>query len=480
MDTILTAIKSVFDNLGATVLLPVIIFFLAVILGTKPGRAFRSAITIGIAFIGINLVINLMWGTLTEVGQAMVTNTGLERNVIDVGWPAAAAIAFSTQVGLWVIPIAILVNVVLLLLRLTKTLNIDVWNFWHFAFIGSFVAIASDNFALGLFAAAVAAAWALFFGDWVAKAIQHFYGLPGISIPHMTTGPGVPFAVGVNWVLERIPGVNKVQWDPDNIQKRWGIFGDPVVLGLFIGLALGLLAFYNLGSFMEILVKVLQTAMNLAAVMLLLPRMVQILMEGLIPISEAARDFLHKRASDREIYIGLDSAILIGHPAAISTALLLVPIAILLSLILPGNQVILFADLAVIPFVVAGFAPIMRGNIFRMVIAGIVVLGLGFYIGTALAPAMTAAAVQANFTMPEGAAQIISIADGFLWPPFLFHLLGRSLGWIGIGALAVLVLVMMYLFRRNPGPWERLAGAPRDEEDANMSVPPDVRVAPGD
>ncbi|HRN68392.1 MAG TPA: PTS transporter subunit IIC [Promineifilum sp.] len=465
MDTFLNAIKSVFDNLGATVLLPIIIFFLALALGTKPGRAFRSAITIGIAFIGINLVFGLMWSTLTEVGQAMVTNTGLERNVIDVGWPAAAAIAFATQVGLWVIPIAILVNVVLLLARLTKTLNIDVWNFWHFAFIGSFVAIASKNFALGLFAAAVAAAWALFFGDWVAKAIQHFYGLPGISIPHMTTGPGVPFAVATNWVIERIPGANKINWDPDSIQKRWGVFGDPIVLGLLIGLGLGLLAFYNVGSLLEMTVKVLQTAMNLAAVMLLLPRMVQILMEGLIPISEAARDFLQKRASNREIYIGLDSAILIGHPSAISATLLLVPIAILLSLILPGNQVILFADLAVIPFVVAGFAPIMRGNIFRMVIAGIVVLGLGFYIGTALAPSMTAAAVEANFTMPEGAAQIISIADGFLWPPFVFHWLGRSLGWIGIGLLAVLVLVVMYFFQRNPGPWERLAGAPAEGED---------------
>lgn len=463
MDALLTGIKAIFDNLGATVVLPIIIFVLAVILGTKPGRAFRSAITIGIAFIGINLVIGLMLGTLTEVGQAMVTNIGLERNVVDVGWPAAAAIAFSTQVGLWVIPIAIIVNVILLVARLTKTLNIDVWNYWHFAFIGSLVAIVSNNFALGLFAAAVAAAWALFFGDWIAKAIQHFYGLPGISIPHMTTGPGVPFAVATDWVLERIPGVNKVNWDPENIQKRWGIFGDPVVLGLLIGLALGILAFYNLGSFMDILVKVLQTAMNLAAVMLLLPRMVQILMEGLIPISEAARDFLQRRASDREIYIGLDSAILIGHPAAISTALLLVPIAIFLSLILPGNQVILFADLAVIPFVVAGFAPIMRGNIFRMVIAGIVVLSLGFYIGTALAPAMTAAAVQANFNIPQGAVQIISIADGFLWPPFVFQLFGRLMGWLGIGLLAILVLAVMYFFNRNPGPWERLADAPDEE-----------------
>lgn len=480
MDTVLTAIKALFDNLGATVVLPIIIFFLAVILGAKPGRAFRAAITIGIAFIGINLIIGLMWGTLTEVGQAMVSNTGLQRNVVDVGWPAAAAIAFSTQVGLWVIPIAILVNVILLAARLTKTLNIDVWNFWHFAFIGSLVAIVSNNFALGLFASAVAAAWALFFGDWVAKAIQHFYGLPGISIPHLTTGPGVPFAVATNWVLEKIPGVKKVNWDPEHIQKRWGIFGDPIILGFFIGLVLGILAFYNVGSFMDVVVKVLQTAMNLAAVMLLLPRMVQILMEGLIPVSEAARDFLNKRASNREIYIGLDSAILIGHPAAISTALLLVPIAILMSLILPGNQVILFADLAVIPFVVAGFAPIMRGNIFRMVITGIIVLGIGFYIATSMAPAITAAAVQANFTVPEGAAQIASIADGFLWPPFVFQLFGRSMGWIGIGILAVLVLVVMFLFNRNPGPWERLAGAPDEEEGTGEGGYPDVQVAPGD
>ena len=77
MDVILTVIKTFFDSLGASVVLPIIIFFLALILGAKPARAFKSAVTIGIAFIGINLVIGLMWGTLTEVGQAMVKNTGL-------------------------------------------------------------------------------------------------------------------------------------------------------------------------------------------------------------------------------------------------------------------------------------------------------------------------------------------------------------------------------------------------------------------
>ncbi len=146
-------------------------------------------------------------------------------------------------------------------------------------------------------------------------------------------------------------------------------------------------------SFQTVLVKVLGLGMNLAAVMLLLPRMVSILMEGLMPVSEAAREFMQKRAGSREIYIGLDSAILIGHPAAISTSLLLVPIAILLSLILPGSRVILFADLAVIPFVVAMFAPLMRGNIVRMVIAGTLELLVGFYLATWMTRLFTAAAV---------------------------------------------------------------------------------------
>lgn len=469
MDTFLQTLKALIDNLGATVVLPIIIFFVALILGAKPGRAFRSGITIGIAFIGINLVIGLMWTSLTEAGQAMVSNTGIERNVVDVGWPAAAAIAFGTRVGLWVIPIAIVINLLLLFVRFTKTLNIDIWNYWHFAFVGSLVAIVSGSVGMGLLAAAVAAAWALFLGDWTAKAIQGYYNLPGISIPHLTTAPGVPFAIAVNWVLERIPGVNKVEADPDHIQKRFGVFGDPVVLGLVIGLVLGILAFYNVGTFTQALIKILQTAMNLAAVMLLLPRMVQILMEGLIPVSEAARDFMQRRASGRDIYIGLDSAILIGHPAAISTALLLVPIAILLSLILPGNQVILFADLAVIPFVVAGFAPIMHGNIFRMVIAGIIELGIGFYIAMAMAPTFTTAAAEAGFAIPAGASQITSIADGFLWPPFVFMVLARALSWLGPILMGVLVLVLMYFFNRNPQPWEDLAGAPKAMPEAGVA-----------
>jgi len=459
METFLTTLRAVIDSLGATVVLPIIIFILGLILGAKPGKAFRAGVTIGIAFIGINLVINLMWSTLSDSAQAMVTNWNIQRDVVDVGWPSAAAIAFGTDVGLWVIPIALAVNIVFLLIKWTKTLNIDVWNFWHFAFLGSLVYIVTGNLTYGLIAAAIAAALALFLADWTAKAVQSFYKLPGISIPHLTSAPGVPFAIITNWIIDKIPGVKNWKADPETIQKKLGVFGEPVILGLVIGLVLGVMGYYNAE---QAVVKILQTGINLAAVMLLLPRMVQILMEGLIPISEAARDFMKKRASDREIYIGLDSAILIGHPAAISTALVLVPIAIVLSIILPGNHVLLFADLAVIPFVVALFAPLMRGNIFRMIIAGTLELIAGFYIATGMADFFTSAAVNAGFAMPEGAAKITSIADGFIWTGLAFtkavQLLG---GLIGLIVLAVIVLLLFFFYQRNPTAWDVLAGAPK-------------------
>ena len=126
----LTILKSFVDTMGATVLLPVFIFIFALILGAKVGRAFRAAVTIGVAFIGINLVIGLMWGALSGVSQALVTNVGIERDIVDVGWPAAAAVAFATDVGLWVIPVGLLVNFALLLPGVTKTLNVALCLGW--------------------------------------------------------------------------------------------------------------------------------------------------------------------------------------------------------------------------------------------------------------------------------------------------------------------------------------------------------------
>ena len=217
MDSILSGIKAVVDTLGATVLMPIVIFIIAMVLGAKAGKAFRAAVTIGVAFIGINLVLGLMLGTIGDSAQAIVKNTGIQRDIIDVGWPSAAAIAVGSSVGLWVIPIGIAVNVVLLMTRMTRTLNVDVWNFWHFAFIGSLTTAATGSLAYGLAAAVLMAALALLFADWSARAVQKFYGVPGVSVPHLASAQILPIAIVVNWILDRIPGINKIEISNETI-----------------------------------------------------------------------------------------------------------------------------------------------------------------------------------------------------------------------------------------------------------------------
>jgi PTS system galactitol-specific IIC component len=279
----------------------------------------------------------------------------------------------------------------------------------------------------------------------------------------------VPIAIPINWVLDRIPWVKSVEADPDGIEKKLGpTFGDPMIMGFFIGIGLGLLAYWRgfATDFWVTAAQILVLGVELAAVMVLLPRMVRILMEGLIPVSEAARDFMNKRASDREVWIGLDSAILVGHPSAIATGLLLVPIAILLMVILPGNRVLLFADLAVLPFLCSQCAPLAKGNVVRMVIIGTVLLIIGFYVAMALAPIMTRVAGETGFEMPANAVSITSIADGFVWTALVWQQAAAWAGWLGMLVLAVLVGIGFWVFKRNEEKWEVLAGAsPREVEE---------------
>src|SRR5690606_7847426 len=147
----------------------------------KLGSAIRSGITVGIGFIGINLVIDLLVGNLGPAAQAMVNNLGVNLSVIDVGWPATSAIAFGSTVGALAIPIGLAVNVGMLVLGLTKTLDIDLLNFLHIAFTGALVAILTDSFWMGILTAVVHMMILLILADLTAKHVQDFYGYPNIS-----------------------------------------------------------------------------------------------------------------------------------------------------------------------------------------------------------------------------------------------------------------------------------------------------------
>ena len=120
-----------FINLGSTVFIPVIIFILGLCVRLKPSKAFVSGITIGIGFIGLNLVVNLLQTSLGPAIKLMVSRYGLNLSIIDLGSGPGGPLAFSSTLGVLVIPIAFGLNLLLIWMGMTKTLNIDVWNLWQ-------------------------------------------------------------------------------------------------------------------------------------------------------------------------------------------------------------------------------------------------------------------------------------------------------------------------------------------------------------
>jgi PTS system galactitol-specific IIC component len=427
-------------GLGPSVMMPIIITLLGLVMGAGFGKALRAGLTVGVGFIGLNLVIGLLGGNLGPAVQQMVSNYGLSLTVIDVGWPAAAAIAFASRVGAVIIPIALAVNVVMILTKTTQTVNIDVWNFWHYAFTGALVTFATDSFLFGVIAAVIQAVMTLVLADWTAKGVEEQLGLKGVSIPHGLSVAFVPVALVINKILDYIPGINKINIDADMVQKRFGLFGEPILVGTVLGAIIGVLAGYDLGA-------TLNLAIIMGAALVLIPRMAGLLMEGLLPISDAAGEFVEKRfKSNSKIYIGLDAAVGIGHPTTLAVSLILVPLSVLIAVILPGNNFLPFADLAVLPFLFVLVVPITKGDLFRTLVVGLFIVVTGLWIASDIAPLLTAAAIDAQFTMPVGATLISSIADGASPLSWAFVKL-FELRYVGIAVLGAIALAMAYINR---------------------------------
>ena len=430
---------------GPTVLLPLVLFFLALFFKVKPAKALRSSLIVGIGFVGIYAIFDILTSNVGPAAQAMVERTGISLPVVDLGWPPLAAITWGSPIAPFVIPLTMLINVAMLAMNKTRTVDVDMWNYWHFALAGTLVYYSTGSFVLGLSAAAIAAIVVLKVADWSAPLVAKYFGLEGISLPTLSSVVFFPIGLLFNKIIDKIPGLNRIHIDPESVQKRLGIFGEPMMVGTILGILLGIIAGYDFKH-------ILLLGISIGGVMFILPRMVRILMEGLLPLSEAIKKYLNAKYPGRDdLFIGLDIAVAVGNPAIISTALILTPISVFIAFLLPGNKVLPLGDLANLAVMASMIVLACRGNIFRAVITAIPVIIADLWIATKIAPFITGMAKDVNFKMAEGSSgQVSSFLDG--GNPFRYWLLEIFNGnMIAIGLVPVIALIIYAIFRLTKG-----------------------------
>jgi PTS system galactitol-specific IIC component len=403
-------------GLGAPVMMPLIITVLGLALRQGFAKSFRAGLTVGVGFIAIGLVVGLLIDVVGPNAKAFANVLGRRLDILDVGWPMGAAVSFATPIAAALIPVVLALNVVLVVLKFTRTVDVDLWNYWHFIYTGALLHAATGSMWVGIAAAALTAMVIFKLADWTAPAVEHHFGLPGISLPHTETVNWAPLMYALERIVRRIPVIGKLNADPAAVRRRLGIFGEPILMGAMLGIFIGVLGAWPLfksGAIGLAVKQVLRLAITMSAVLVVLPKVVAILMEGLIPISEGAREFLQKRFPGRDLLIGLDAAVVIGHPANMAVALVCVPLALVLAVFLPGNRMLPFADLAALPFYILWAVAAARGNMVRGLLNATVVLVLILWIGTSLGPLTTDVARAANLGPPADVAE--TAAQYHLW-----------------------------------------------------------------
>ena len=393
-------------SLGAAVMMPIIFTVLGLLLRIKPGKALLSGLYVGVGFVGLSVVTGLLTSALGPALETVVGIYDLQLGIFDMGWPAAASVAYNTAVGAFIIPVCLAINVLMLLTRTTRTINIDLWNYWHFAFLGSIVYFTTDSLLFGFTAAILCYMLTLVMADRTAEGFQQYYdGMEGISIPQPFCQGFVPFAVVVNKLLDCIPGFSKLDIDAEGMKKKFGILGEPLFLGVLVGCGIGLLARYDVKDILVLGVK-------MGAVMELIPRITRLFIDGLIPISDATKKMVAKKFGDKvKLHIGMSPALVIGHPTTLVVSLLLIPVVLLLSVVLPGNKFLPLASLAGMFYLFPVVLPITKGNVVKTFVVGLVALICGLYFVTNIAEAFTMAANSVAAMHPEDAS--VRIPEGF-------------------------------------------------------------------
>ena len=442
MQVVMDVISYIVD-LGSYIFVPMLMCLIGLLFGLKFPKALRAGATVGVGLVGVSIVSTLTSQSLGPVINEMVKVLNLNLTAIDVGGSPAAAVGFGGLLGASLIVIIIFVNIVMVALKLTNTVNVDVYNFWYFAITAGFVQILTGSFWLAILAGVTHAILGLKVADIMAHRTQQIIGIEAIAIPHGFAAASAPLFLLLDKVYDHIPFLahRKMEEEYEEETKKGighyigAIFGERIYLGLIMGMFFGIVAGYDFKGIADVTIKT-------AALMELFPTMVEMLVNGLIPISNQAKQFFTKHFADRELYIGLDSAVTIGHPVTISVGFLMIPVFMIVAAVLPGNTTLPLGEVPFAAFYVCFATIVHRANRRRTIVSSLIFIPIVLWISSWAAPMFTELAHNANLTLVAQNQQATTMALGNL-----FILIPTLLAEIPVvGAIALIVIDVAVIF----------------------------------
>lgn len=351
------------DIIIPSVLMLLVLTIISVIVGVKFSKALEGGIRLAISITAIGAVMNILTSSFSEALQAFVGRTGIELSITDVGWAPLATITWGSPYTLYFLLVMIIVNIVMLLLNKTNTLDVDIFDIWHLAITGLFAMYMGANLLVTTLLVIFIGVLKIINSDLMKPTFNDLLDAPDEN-PMTTTHMNYmmnPIVMLFNKIIDKIfPFLDKYDFDAAKLNSKIGFWGSKSAIGIYLGLFIGLLAGMPL-------MDTFTLAFTAATCLELFSVIGQWFIESVEPLSQGIADFANKKLGGRTLNIGLDWPFIAGRSEMWAAANILAPIMLLIAIILPGNKVLPLGGI-----IAMGLTPallvVTRGRIIRMIL----------------------------------------------------------------------------------------------------------------
>ena len=429
-------------NLGAPPLMLIILTIVSLLVGVKFTKALEGGIKLAIALTGIGAIIGILTTAFSGALTQFVQSTGIELTITDVGWAPLSTITWGSPYTFYFLMVMIIVNILMLALKKTNTLDVDIFDIWHLSFVGLMCMFCGANLAIATILVIFIGILKIINSDLMKPTFNDLLNVPA-SNPMTTTHMNYmmnPIIMLLNKIFDKLFfWLDKYDFDAAKLNKKIGFWGSKFAIGIYLGIFVGLLSKQN--------PKEICALAFTAGVCLELFSMIGTwFIAAVEPLSQGITDFANKRLKGRTLNIGLDWPFIAGRAEMWAAANILAPIMLIEALVLPGNGLLPLGGI-----IAMGATPallvVTRGKLLRMIIIGAIELPIFLWAGTLMASFVTSTAKLVG-AFPASISSNALISQTTMEGPiekFLAYLVGQASTGAGQAILYAALALAAYL-----------------------------------
>lgn len=450
MNTLIEMANTIFSpliNLGAAPLMTIVLTLIALLFKVKFSEALKGGLKLGIALTGISAIINILTSAFSNALTEFVELTGISLTITDVGWAPLATITWGSPYTLYFLLLVVLVNIVMIFLNKTNTLDVDIFNIWHLSIVGLFAMYMGANLFVTTVLIVFISILKIINSDLMKPTFNDLLDAPPEN-PMTTTHMNYlmnPIVMLFDKFFDKfLPILDKYDFDAAKLNNKIGFWGSKFAIGIYLGIFVGLLA-------QQSPTEIFTLSFTAAVCLELFSLIGSWFIEAVEPLSQGIANFANEKLGGRQFNIGLDWPFIAGRAEVWAAANVLAPIMLIMALFLPGNGLLPLGGI-----IAMGLTPallvVTRGKIIRMIIIGTIVLPTFLWSGTLIAPYVTEAATSIG-AFPAGLEAGTLISHSTLEGPiekFLAYLIGNAsqgqIEFVLYATIAVVVYLVLFVW----------------------------------